>query len=333
MTAVGASAEAVLKITDLSVAYGEGPEVVRSLDLTLAPGERLGLIGESGAGKSTVGLAVIGLLRSGMRITSGSVVLNGRELTGLSERDLRDTRGNDIALVYQDALAALDPVKSVRSQLDEAIRAHGDLDRAQREAVMLDAMAGAALPVEHLDSYPHELSGGLRQRVSIAMALANKPSVLIADEPTTALDVTTQSRVLAVLDELVKSTGTALILITHDLGVVSACCDTTAVMYGGRIVESGPTQEVFQSPRHPYTQALVRSVTAIGRSDLERLPVIEGAPPAAEAIPSGCAFAPRCERRDGDPLCVAESPTLAELVGAPHRKAACWHVETDGSDG
>jgi oligopeptide/dipeptide ABC transporter ATP-binding protein len=315
--------DVALEVRGLSVGYG-GPDVVRSVDLVIHKGERVGLIGETGSGKSTLGLAILRLLASNGRITGGSVLLGGRDLVTLSPRELRRVRGREIALIYQDAAASLDPVKTIGAQLEEAACAHGGVDAKTARAGVLTALESVGIPTDRARSHPHELSGGMRQRVSIAMALVHQPTLVIADEPTTALDVTTQAQVLALLNERVTMTGAALMLITHDLGVVAGHCDTTVVLYGGRVVEHGPTDAVLSAPRHPYTEALVRSERALRDPGVDRLPVIPGAPPLPGEHAVGCPFAPRCPRRNGDPRCEQATPMLS--AAGLDRQVACHHA-------
>jgi peptide/nickel transport system ATP-binding protein len=292
----------ILVVDDLHVTFGtKGADVVRAVDgvsLAVHAGETIGIVGESGSGKSVTALAVLGLLpRRGVSV-SGSIRLDGRELIGASERDMQSIRGRRVAMVFQDPMSSLNPVLTVGRQITEVLVRHGVADRhdAPGRAAELLRRVGIPEPTERLGNYPHQLSGGMRQRVMIAMALACEPAVLIADEPTTALDVTIQAQVLELLAGLVADSGTALVLITHDLGVVAGMCDRVHVMYSGRIVESGERHALFANPRHHYTRGLLASVP---RLDLvgSALQPIPGSPRDVIAWADGCAFAPRCSQR------------------------------------
>jgi oligopeptide/dipeptide ABC transporter ATP-binding protein len=290
----------VLEVIDLRVTFpqdGADAVTVDGLSFAVHEGETLGIVGESGSGKSMTSMALMGLLPPAARIT-GSIRFRGTELIGASERDLREIRGNDIAMVFQDALAALNPVMTVGDQLVEAMRVHGSTasrtDQRRRAVELLD-MVGIPSPERRVDQYPHEFSGGMRQRVMIAMAVTNEPSLLIADEPTTALDVTVQAQILEVLREVQARTGATMLLITHDLGVVAGVADRVLVMYAGNLVEDGPVDSVFYETSHPYTSGLLASLPVMHRrSKGERLFQIGGQPPAPDALPPGCRFAPRC---------------------------------------
>ncbi|MFL5994344.1 MAG: ABC transporter ATP-binding protein [Streptomyces sp.] len=291
--------EPVLEVRDLRVQFdvptGRLP-AVDGVDLTLRRGEVLALVGESGSGKSALAMSLVGLNRGPHTHVSGEARFGGRDLVGASERELRKVRGKSVAVVFQDALAALNPLHRAGAQVSEMIRAHHDVPRGQAaaRAVELLGEVGIAGPERAARVYPHQLSGGMRQRVMIAMGLANDPAVLIADEPTTALDVTIQAQVLAVLTRVRREHGTSILLITHDLGVVAEVADRVAVMYAGRIVEQGLRDEVLFNPQHPYTMGLLGSVPPIDGPVLRRLPTISGSPLTGVERPSGCAFAPRC---------------------------------------
>ncbi|MEQ7010873.1 ABC transporter ATP-binding protein [Actinopolymorpha sp. B17G11] len=326
--AVGAAAdadgEAVLAVRDLraSVSSGAGREVpiVRGVSFDVRAGETVALVGESGSGKSFTALALMGLLPDGARITCGSVRLGGRDLLGLDARARRASRGADIAMIYQDPMTSLNPLMRVGDQVVEGLEAHGTRGSAARRRT-LDALAEVSLPdPERLArSYPHQLSGGQRQRVMIAMAVALRPRVLIADEPTTALDVTIQQQILTLVDSLARRTGLAVIWITHDLGVVARIARRVLVMYAGRLVESGPSRALFRTPQHPYTTGLLRSLPPMRGDERPPLPQVGGAPPDIAALPAGCAFHPRCPQRIDQ--CVREEPVL-EQRGT--NLAACW---------
>ncbi|MBM4362404.1 MAG: ABC transporter ATP-binding protein [Deltaproteobacteria bacterium] len=304
--------------TRLSTEDGE-VRAVTDVSFDLSPGEIVGLVGESGSGKSLTALSLLGLLPRGGRITSGSVRLDGRELVGLDDAELRRVRGRQIAMIFQDPMTSLNPYLTVGEQVGEPARLHrgfGARD-AHRLAVSLLEQVGVPEPERRARGFPHELSGGMRQRAMIAMALAGEPSVLLADEPTTALDVTIQAQVLALLASLCRERSLAVLLVTHDLGVVSMTTNRTLVMYAGRIVEGGPTGEVLRSPRHPYTRALLRSVPRVEQRGL-RLEVIGGLSPRLTGEePDGCSFRPRCG--EARTTCATGQPPRVELPGREHR--------------
>ena len=274
--------ELALSVRNLSTVFEDGERTVhavRDVSFDMRPTERLGVVGESGSGKSALALSILGLIEPPGKVTGGSISLGGREISKLSDRQLGAVRGKDIALVLQDPMSALDPVKTIGSQVIEAIAAHEpELRRAAARKRAAELLGEVDIPQaeRRLDDYPHQYSGGMRQRVAIAMAIAHNPSVLIADEPTTALDVTTQSQVLALLDRLVEQHGTAVILITHNLGVVSDFCDSIAVMYAGRFVETSGVDHIFLSPTHPYSEALLKCVPNPERLTDGPLPAITG---------------------------------------------------------
>jgi peptide/nickel transport system ATP-binding protein len=299
----------VLQIRDLRVTFNTQMgelKAVRGIDVDVAPGEILGVVGESGSGKSVSFLAAMGLLPSSATIT-GSVKLDGQELIGSKRKAFRSVRGKSLAMVFQDPLSALNPVHRVGDQIVEMIQSHQDMNThdAEKRAVELLEIVGIPQPGERARQYPHEFSGGMRQRVVIAMAIANNPKVLIADEPTTALDVTVQAQILEVIQKVQQTFGTAVVLITHDLGVIARVADSVNVMYAGRNVESGSVQSIFDHPSHPYTRGLLSSLPHEG---VERLQPIAGFPPNMLAPPSGCGFAPRCQFAVD--ACNAELPSL-----------------------
>ncbi|MDF3289485.1 dipeptide ABC transporter ATP-binding protein [Streptomyces silvisoli] len=314
----------VLRVRDLRVAFG-GVDAVRGVHLELRRGEVLGLVGESGSGKSTVALAVLGLLPDSATV-SGSVRLDGVELCGAGDAALSRLRGNRIAMVFQDPLSAFTPVHRIGDQIAETIRAHRDISRraARERAVELLDLVGIPEPRARAAAFPHEFSGGMRQRAMIAMAVANEPDVLLADEPTTALDVTIQAQVLDVLRTAQRATGAAMLLVSHDLGVIAGTADRVAVMYAGRIVETAPVHELFAAPRMPYTLGLIGAVPRLdGGTGTGMLVPVPGAPPAPGALPSGCSFAPRCPLADD--VCRAAEPPLRQL--ADDHLVACRKAE------
>jgi len=314
----------VLAVTDLSTAFFTRHGAVRAVDgtsFTVARGEVLGLVGESGSGKTVTGFSILGLVDPPGRIVGGSIRFLGEELVGASEERLRRLRGAKIAMIFQDPMMTLNPVLRIDTQMIEAITAHERVShRAARERARAALTAvGIASPDERLAAYPHQFSGGMRQRVAIAIALLHRPALLIADEPTTALDVTIQSQILAEVHALCADSGTALIWITHDLAVVAGLADRVAVMYAGRIVEEGPVDAVLAQPLHPYTRGLIGSVPSRNRRGAP-LAQIPGMAPSPAVLPPGCAFAPRCPRAD------AVCATAPGMTGHPGNRAArCWH--------
>jgi oligopeptide/dipeptide ABC transporter ATP-binding protein len=313
--------EALLEVRDLSVVFGGRPpaEAVRGVSLTIARGQACGLVGESGSGKSSLAAALLGVLPVGGGVAAGSVVFDGRELTGLDEAGWRGIRGRRIAMVFQEASMALDPLMTVGGHLREALLLSASVRGrdADRRALELVREVGISDPERRLRQYPHELSGGMRQRILIALALAGDPELLIADEPTTALDVTVQAQILELLRARQLDRGMAMLLISHSLPIVSSVVDRVFVMYGGRIMESGPVRELFHAPRHPYTAALLVANPDVDR-DLELRP-IPGSPPSAHRLPPGCPFAPRCSYRQ--PRCDDRPPEPARI--SRDRDLAC----------
>jgi peptide/nickel transport system ATP-binding protein len=292
-------AEPILEIEDLKVDFATEDGIVHAvggISLSVAPRRMLGIVGESGSGKSVSMLTVMGLTRAENATISGHARLNGRDLLQLPNDELRRIRGNEIAMIFQDPLSSLHPFYKVGRQLIEAIRVHQEVPKkvARERAIELLRMVGIPDPAGRVDNYPHEFSGGMRQRAMIAMALANDPKVLIADEPTTALDVTVQSQILDLIARLQRELDMAVVLITHDLGVVAEHADEIAVMYAGKVVEQAPTGVIFDKPEHPYTWGLLHSIPRLDRSREEPLVPIPGRPPSLIALPSGCPFNPRC---------------------------------------
>jgi oligopeptide transport system ATP-binding protein len=316
----------LLSVDDLRVQFKTSRGrvyAVNGVSFDIDPGETLGLVGESGCGKSVTSLAVLGILARNGRVTSGRAVFEGRDLIGLSDSDLRRIRGREIAMIFQDPMTSLNPVLTIGRQIREALQTHLGLDKraAMSRAADLIDQVGIPSAEARLRDYPHQFSGGMRQRAMIAMALACKPKLLIADEPTTALDVTIQAQILDLLRTLVAESDTALVLITHDLGVVAGMCERIAVMYGGMFVETGSTEQIFERPRHPYTLGLLQSIPRLDQARSRRLHPIDGTPPHLLRPLSACPFAARCAYE------VAASreqvPVLQEVE--PGHRVACFN--------
>jgi peptide/nickel transport system ATP-binding protein len=311
-----------LEVRNLRTHFATRAGVVKAVDdvsFTVARGEVLGLVGESGCGKTVTGFSIIGLVDPPGRITDGSILYQGQDLAKLTERQMRDLRGNRIAMIFQDPMMTLNPVLRIDTQMIEAVRAHTNLTHAQARAKSRDAlgMVGIPSPEERLSAYPHQFSGGMRQRVAIAIALLHNPELLIADEPTTALDVTIQAQILSEVQRLAAEHGTALIWITHDLSVIAGLADRIAVMYAGRVVESGDAADVLDHPLHPYTAGLIGSVPSRNRRG-QPLLQIPGMTPSLLSLPEGCAFRSRCTRADA--TCEQQPPE----TGTGHT-ARCFH--------
>jgi peptide/nickel transport system ATP-binding protein len=314
----------VLTVENLKTHFFTRGGVIKAVDgvsFSIARGEVLGLVGESGSGKTVTGWSILGLVDPPGRIVEGSILLNGEELVGAPPERLRAHRGRDVAMIFQDPMMTLNPVLRIDTQMIEAITAHEKVTQraARSRAAAALAAVGIASADERLTAYPHQFSGGMRQRVAIAIALLHRPQLLIADEPTTALDVTIQAQILAEVQTLCGESGTALIWITHDLAVVAGLADRIAVMYAGRIVEQGPVDAVFAQPLHPYTRGLIGSIPRRGRHGAP-LVQIPGMPPSLGKPPPGCAFAPRCPRADA---ACATMPAMTDHGG--NRAARCWH--------
>ncbi len=309
----------LLEVNDLQTHFPTRAGLVRAVDgvsFEIGEGELLGLVGESGCGKSITALSIMRLISSPGKIVGGSIKFKGEELTTASVERLREIRGNDIAMIFQDPMTSLNPVYTVGEQIAEALRLHRKLDKKTAWEAAIQAMREVSIPSpdRRVNDYPHQLSGGMRQRVMIAMALACDPELLIADEPTTALDVTIQAQILELLDELRKTRKLAILLITHDLGVVAEVADRVCVMYTGKIVEQSGVEEIFANPKHPYTKGLIRSVpklTQRGSTKTARLQTIDGTVPSPTDLPRGCHFAPRCEFRLD--MCTKGAIPLLEL--------------------
>jgi oligopeptide transport system ATP-binding protein len=317
----------LLDVRNLRTEFRTGAGLVRAVDgisYSVDPGETVAVVGESGSGKSVGALSILRLIPSPPgRIVGGEVIFAGRDLMQLSDADMREVRGGEIGMVFQEPMTSLNPVLSIGRQITEMLEQHRGSDRAaaERRAVELLGLVGISDPLRRLRQYPHQLSGGMRQRIMIAIALACEPKLIIADEPTTALDVTIQAQILELMQRLTRQLGVALIVITHNLGIVARYAHRVNVMYAGRIVESGSAAEIYHSPRHPYTMALLRSVPRLDRPRQARLDPIEGQPPDLTRLGGGCAFRPRC--RFAIEACAAAPPPL-EPAGGPGQLAACF---------
>jgi oligopeptide transport system ATP-binding protein len=316
----------LLDVDDLEVRFWTRRgtvHAVNGISFSLSAGETLGIVGESGCGKSVTALALMGILPRAGRVTGGTAMYEGRDLYTQSESAWQRFRGKEIAMIFQDPMTSLNPVLTIGNQLREAIDAHLDVSRKEASDRVVELLHRVGIPHARARAkdYPHQFSGGMRQRAMIAMALACEPKVLIADEPTTALDVTIQAQILDLLRDLVDERGTAMILITHDLGVVAGMCERVQVMYAGTVVETGDARPIFASPRHPYTLGLLQSVPRLDTGRKQALQPIEGSPPNMLSPPTNCPFAPRCRFSQED--CLASRPLLREL--GPDQRAACFH--------
>ncbi|MGR3417079.1 ABC transporter ATP-binding protein [Paracoccus sp. (in: a-proteobacteria)] len=323
----GSDGARTLTAEGLSVEIG-GARVVDDVSFIVRPGRVMALVGESGCGKSLTAYAILGLLPPAARLAGGRIRLGDTELLALSNRSLRHIRGREIAIIFQEPSASLDPLTTIGSQVAEAYRLHHDVGRAEAMAKARDMLAdvGISDPDRRLHQYPFELSGGMCQRVMISIALINSPKVLVADEPTTALDVTIQAQILDLMKKLVAEHHTSIVFITHDMGVVADIADEVAVMYAGRIAEIAPVQALFSSPRHPYSALLLASVPRLDAAAKAELPTIEGTVPTAEEFGPGCRFADRCPLADQQ--CRTEQPPLFDCGTGHH--AACWHIDRIG---
>ncbi|MES2974988.1 MAG: ABC transporter ATP-binding protein [Pseudomonadota bacterium] len=313
----------LLEVKNLVVEFPNRRGTLRALDdisFAIAPGEILGVVGESGAGKSLTGAAIIGLLEPPGRVAGGEVLLEGQRIDNLPYEQMRRIRGRKIGAIFQDPLTSLNPLYSIGRQLTETIQTHLPVshEEARKRAIGLLEDTGIPAAAERIDHYPHQFSGGMRQRVVIALALAAEPKLIVADEPTTALDVSIQAQIIQLLKRICKDRGAAVMLITHDMGVIAETCDRVAVMYAGRIAEIGPVHEVINQPAHPYTAGLMAAIPDI-TVDRERLHQIDGAMPRLNAIPPGCAYNPRCPKAFD--RCTRERP---DLLDAGPTRAACW---------
>lgn len=320
-------AQPLLSIRDLHTHFRTDDGVVKAVDgvsFDVAPGETLGIVGESGSGKSVTCLSVLGLVpKPPAFFPRGQVLFEGHDLLHSSEEELQEVRGNNIAMIFQDPMTSLNPYLSVERQLTEVLEIHRKISRSEARAQCIEMLGkvGIPMPEKRIDQYPHEYSGGMRQRVMIAMALLCKPRLLIADEPTTALDVTIQAQILDLIDELRRDLNMSVIMITHDLGVIAGTADRVAVMYAGRIVEQGRTEDVFEQPKHPYTRGLLRSIPRLDEHR-DELTAIPGLPPDLSALPGGCPFHPRCDQATDQ--CRGEYPTVVHFDGG--QWSACWEA-------
>jgi peptide/nickel transport system ATP-binding protein len=326
-SAAKAKDEPILRVEDLEVAFATEDGIVQAVDgvsFELKPGEVLAIVGESGSGKSVTAMTLMGLTRSPNARFSGAAYYQGTELVDAPEDELRRVRGAEIAMVFQDPMTSLNPVHRIGDQIMEQIQEHEALpdQQARERAIELLERVGIPRARDRIDSYPFEFSGGMRQRVMIALALSCDPSVLIADEPTTALDVTIQAQILQRMRDLREETGAAVILVTHDLGVVADIADRIAVMYAGRIIEEGTLDQIFYDPQHPYTWGLLGSITRVDRPRPDRLPAIRGVPPSLKNTPAGCHFRPRCPHEFQK--CMESPPLEARIEGLPDHRDRCW---------
>jgi oligopeptide transport system ATP-binding protein len=323
----------LLEVKDLHTEFRTGAGIVRAVDgisYTVDPGETVAIVGESGSGKSVSALSVMRLIPDPPgRIVSGKILFAGRDVMQLTEEEMREVRGGDIGMVFQEPMTSLNPVLTIGRQITETLEQHRGMDRAaaHQRAIELLGLVGISDAARRLKQYPHQLSGGMRQRIMIAIALACDPKLIIADEPTTALDVTIQAQILELMKDLTRRLNVALIIITHNLGVVARYANRVNVMYAGRLVESGAAAEVYHNPRHPYTMALLRSVPRLDRPRQERLDPVEGQPPDLTRLDGGCSFRPRC--RFAVETCATTRPPL-EQAGAPGHLAACFRSEVVG---
>ncbi|MGR5146443.1 ABC transporter ATP-binding protein [Photobacterium alginatilyticum] len=320
----------LLSVENLTVEFKTDKGTVRAINgvnFKVMPGETVAIVGESGCGKSVSSLSIMGLVPSPPgKIVDGSITFKGRELVGLSEKEYRKVRGNEISMIFQEPMTALNPVLKISTQMIDVIRLHNSVSKKQARARAIDMLdtVGIPSPEKRIDQYPHELSGGMRQRVMIAMALSCGPDLLLADEPTTALDVTIQAQVMDEMVRLQKELNMAVILVTHDLGVVAESCQRVVVMYCGQIIEEGPVEEIFANPKHPYTKGLLESIPVVRDKKIPRLPTIKGVVPDLLHLPNGCRFADRCDKVH--PQCHQAVP---QLSGCENHKVACYSPNGD----
>ncbi|MGH7765375.1 MAG: ABC transporter ATP-binding protein [Candidatus Dormibacteraceae bacterium] len=318
-------ASPILQVRNLRTQFNTDGGIVRAVDdvsFDLYPGESLGIVGESGSGKSITALSILRLVPDPGRIVSGEVLFRNTDLLKAEDEEIREIRGRDIAMIFQDPQSSMNPVLKTGFQIDEAMLAHQQATKKQAEQRTIELLRKVRIPApeRRIKDFPHQLSGGMRQRAMIAMGLANTPSILIADEPTTALDVTVQAQILELLGDLNRELGTAIIMITHNMGVVAGLCSRVIVMYAGQIVEQGPVDQIFEQPQHPYTWSLLKSIPRVDALRHERLRSIEGMAPDLLRPPAGCRFHPRCPFRIEK--CFTDAPPLVEVK--PDQKASCW---------
>ncbi|HYH04565.1 MAG TPA: ABC transporter ATP-binding protein [Bacillota bacterium] len=319
----------LLEIVDLKTSfftYAGEVKAVDGVNIKIDSGEAVAIVGESGCGKSVTAFSILRLLQHPGKIVSGNIFFKGTDLTKLSEKEIRKIRGNEISMIFQDPMTSLNPVLSIKQQMTEGLMLHKKLTlpQATAKAVELMKLVGIPSPEERLQQYPHQFSGGMRQRVMIAMAMACEPQLLIADEPTTALDVTIQAQILDLMKDLKQKINTAIILITHDLGVVAGLCEKVIVMYAGKVIETGTLHDIYYDPRHPYTWGLLNSVPRLDEANKEKLVPIWGQPPDLLAPPTGCRFAPRCEY--AMQICEREMPPGITIT--EQHQAACWLLDS-----
>jgi len=318
--------EVILQVKGLKTYFHTDEGVVKAVDgitFDLHKGETVGIVGESGSGKSVTNLSIMNLVQTPPgKIEGGEVLFHGEDLLKMDDKTIRDIRGNKISMIFQDPMSSLNPFLRISTQMIETIQLHQGLDKkaARDKAIEMLTLAGIPAAAERIDCYPHQFSGGMRQRVMIAMGLSCNPEILIADEPTSALDVTISAQILELMQDLTKRLGTAVIMITHSLGVVAGMCDTIMVMYAGRVVESGKTIDIFKEPKHPYTQGLIKSVPRLDRKNEDRLFSIQGQPPNVIDLPPCCPFYPRCEKAMD--ICKKKYPSVAKFENG--HCASCW---------
>lgn len=321
---------ALLEVKDLEVSFytKEGEvQAIRKISYQLKPGEVLGIVGESGSGKSVSSHCILKLMPENGKVKGGQIIFEGKDIVVMSKKEIADLRGNKISMIFQDPMTSLDPLFTIGFQINEALKKHTDMDKKQRQQRIIELleMVGINQPEKRMNQYPHEFSGGMRQRAMIAMALSCNPKILIADEPTTALDVTTQAQIIDLLKDLKDRLNMAIIFITHDLGVVSDICDKIIVLYAGKILEGGHKRQIFYEHRHPYTEGLLGSIPSIDLDRTKELVPIEGNPPDMLHVGKGCPFAPRCKDRMN--ICVKEEPPEIQLDEG--HVISCWLIERD----
>ncbi|HUZ90006.1 MAG TPA: ABC transporter ATP-binding protein [Candidatus Acidoferrales bacterium] len=325
--------DALLRVQDLHTQFQTSRGLVRAVDgvtLEVRSGEIVGVVGESGCGKTMTALSILRLLPDPGRIVSGKIMFRDVDVTAMSQEEVQDFRGRDVAMIFQDPMTSLNPVTRVGNQIEEAMTAHNKFDVNAARVRVLDLLDRVSVPEskKRVRNYPHQFSGGMRQRAMIAMGIANEPALIIADEPTTALDVTVQAQIIELLKQLNREMGTAIMLITHNMALVASLCQRVVVMYAGRVVEEGPVEQIFTSPQHPYTWSLLRSVPRVDRERRDRLISIEGLPPDLARLPPGCKFHPRCPF--AVQRCREEEPPLADV--APDQMARCWVLMRNVAD-